>query len=39
LCRGGELYLLELNPFSGADLYAADPSAVVRGIDDVLATA
>jgi ATP-grasp domain, R2K clade family 3 len=28
----GELRLLELNPFSGADLYAMDPAAVVREV-------
>jgi hypothetical protein len=28
----GALKLLELNPFSGADLYAADPDTVVRAV-------
>lgn len=31
----GHLYLLELNPFSGADLYACDPEAVVRAVSAV----
>ena len=29
---GGELRLLELNPFGGADLYACDPGAVVDAL-------
>ena len=29
------LHLLELNPFSGADLYACDPGAVVRAVSAV----
>jgi hypothetical protein len=33
LCEcDGELYLLELNPFSGADLYACDARAVVEAV-------
>lgn len=28
----GDLRLLELNPFSGADLYACDPNAVVESV-------
>lgn len=31
------LYLLELNPFGGADLYACDPEAVVRAVSAVVA--
>lgn len=31
----GELWLLELNPFAGADLYACDPRAVVAAVDGV----
>jgi len=34
----GELYLLELNPFSGADLYGCDMSAVVKRISDMVLT-
>ena len=29
---GGELRLLEVNPFGGADLYACDPFAVVDSL-------
>lgn len=32
----GELCLLEFNPFSGADLYACELDAVVRGVSAVL---
>lgn len=32
----GALRLLELNPFSGADLYACDPHAVVRAVRQAL---
>lgn len=36
LCAAdGELWLLELNPFAGADLYAADAPAVVGAVDEV----
>ena len=28
----GALWLLELNPFSGADLYACDPAAIVEHV-------
>ena len=31
----GELRLLELNPFSGADLYGCDPDAVVAAVSGV----
>ncbi len=31
----GRYYLLELNPFSGADLYACDPAAVMRAVSEV----
>ncbi|MCB9660030.1 MAG: ATP-grasp domain-containing protein [Sandaracinaceae bacterium] len=34
----GELYVLELNPFSGADLYACDPAAIVAAVAAHLAT-
>lgn len=34
----GALHVLELNPFSGADLYAADPDAVVAAVADHLQT-
>jgi hypothetical protein len=34
----GELRLLELNPFGGADLYASDPTSVVRVVSEVAAT-
>lgn len=38
LCAAdGELWLLELNPFAGADLYACDATAVVRAVDGVAA--
>lgn len=33
---GSELRLLELNPFSGAELHAADPDAVVEAVSRVL---
>jgi len=33
----GTLWLLELNPFSGADLYACDPRAVVEAVSAQLA--
>lgn len=34
LCEvGGEVRLLELNPFSGADLYDCDPRPIVRAIE------
>ena len=33
----GGLALLELNPFSGADLYACDPGAVVDAVAAALA--
>lgn len=37
LCAAdGELWLLELNPFAGADLYACDADAVVRAVDAVV---
>lgn len=32
----GRLHLLELNPFSGADLYACDRAAVVRAVATLL---
>ena len=32
----GELSVLELNPFSGADLYDCDRQAVVRAVHGVL---
>jgi len=32
---GGQLHLLELNPFSGADLYACDPKAVIEAVSKV----
>jgi hypothetical protein len=33
VCKvGGALFLLEINPFSGADLYACDPLAVVTAV-------
>ncbi|MEZ6036772.1 MAG: ATP-grasp domain-containing protein [Planctomycetota bacterium] len=36
LCRSeGELRLLELNPFAGADLYATDAAAIVAAVDAV----
>jgi len=35
----GELYLLELNPFGGADLYACDPTAIVREVGAMARTA
>jgi len=36
VCRAdGSLHLLELNPFSGADLYACDPCAVVMSVSEV----
>ncbi len=36
LCSAeGRLWLLELNPFAGADLYGCDPVAVVRAVDAV----
>jgi hypothetical protein len=31
----GRLWLLELNPFSGADLYACDPRAVVTAVSEI----
>lgn len=34
---GGELRLLELNPFSGADLYACNADEVVRAVSMVAA--
>lgn len=38
LCEAdGELWLLELNPFAGADLYACDPAAVVAAVDRIAA--
>lgn len=37
LCEAdGELWLLELNPFAGADLYACDPRSVVTAVDEVV---
>lgn len=37
LCESqGDLWLLELNPFAGADLYACDPHAVVAAVDGVV---
>ena len=33
----GQLRLLELNPFSGADLYACDTDAIVRAIGELAA--
>ncbi len=33
----GSFYLLELNPFSGADLYACDPQLWVRALENHLA--
>lgn len=40
LCAAdGELWLLELNPFAGADLYACDATAVVRAVDAVAQSA
>jgi hypothetical protein len=37
LCESeGELHLLELNPFSGADLYACDATAVVEAVAAVV---
>lgn len=34
LCAAdGALWLLELNPFSGADLYGCDPAAVIAAVD------
>jgi hypothetical protein len=36
LCQASEgLRLLELNPFSGADLYACDRHAIVRRVSEV----
>jgi hypothetical protein len=36
LCEAdGELHLLELNPFSGADLYACDRAAIVDAVTAV----
>lgn len=40
LCEAdGRLHLLEVNPFSGADLYACDRRAVVRAVSKVAAAA
>lgn len=37
LCEAdGALWLLELNPFAGADLYACDPQTVVAAVDRVV---
>lgn len=37
ICESGDgLRLLELNPFSGADLYACDRSSIVRAMDSFL---
>lgn len=36
ICQAeGRLHLLELNPFSGADLYACDREAVVRAVSEL----
>lgn len=38
LCRcDGQVRLLELNPFSGADLYGCDPESVVTAVSEVVA--
>lgn len=40
LCASeGQLFLLELNPFGGADLYACDPHAVVAAVADWVVSA
>lgn len=39
LCEAdGKVRLVELNPFSGADLYGCDPDAVVRAVSEVVVT-
>jgi hypothetical protein len=32
----GDLRLIEINPFGGADLYACDAISVVRAVTDVV---
>ena len=37
LCRvDGQIALLELNPFSGADFYSADPGEIIRALEAML---
>ena len=37
LCEvAGDIRLIELNPFSGADIYSCDPEKIVAGITDAL---
>lgn len=37
LCRSSDrIAVMELNPFSGADFYDSDPTAIVAGLEELL---